>query len=306
MKIIYIMGAGHIGSTVFDVALGNHPHIESLGEISKFHRFGWRNDSNRKCACGDSVFNCNFWSQVRQEWSMTVGGENFERYIELENRIEKSRLGWIRLLFNRIMPSSQFEEYTHMTTALYKAVQKISGNRLLVDSSLTPRRAYALTMNPHVDFYLIHFIRDGRGVIWSLKKPGKKILTKVYVPKPAWRTAKYWISANLQSTLAFSRLSTEKRIRIRYEDYTSNPEFILKKIGSWIQEDMSGIIVDSNKIISNKIRHTVGGNRVRMLKDITIKPDIAWMDNLSERDRKLFWFMAGWLAKKYGYIQHPV
>ncbi len=300
------MGAGHIGSTVFDIALGTHHHIESLGEISKFHRFGWIDDENRKCACGSSVFECSFWSQVRHKWTDMVGEDNGERYIYLQKQIEGSRSGWAKLLLNRLDPSSVLAEYTRMTEALYHAVQEISGKPYLVDSSLSPRRAYALTMNPNIDLHLIHFLRDGRGCIWSLNKPNKKTLTKTYVPTPAWRTAKYWISANLQSTRVYNRIPEDKRLRIRYEDFVINPELILKQIGLWVGEDLSGMVVQSKLVNADQIRHTVGGNRVRMLKEISIKPDFTWMENLSDKDRKTFWMMAGRLARKYGYVQHPV
>jgi hypothetical protein len=300
------MGAGHVGSTVFDIALGSHPQIESLGEISKFHRFGWIDDKNRKCACGLSVYECSFWSHVRHLWVDKIGGNYTKRYLYLQKRIEDSRIGWVRLSMNSILRSSEIKEYNQMTEALYKSVHEVGGKPILVDSSLSPRRAYALTLNSNIDLYLIHFIRDGRGCIWSLKKPGKKILTKTYVPAPARRTAKYWISANLQSTLVYNRISEEKRLQIRYEDFATNPESILKQIGLWVGVDLSEVVLGSNVVNAGQVRHTVGGNRVRMLKEICIKPDTAWMENLPSKDRKTFWLMAGWLARKYGYIQHPV
>jgi len=299
------MGAGHIGSTVFDIALSTHPHIESLGEIRKFHNFGWIDNKNRKCACGSSVFECDFWSRVRQIWADKVGEKDGERYMYLQKKIEGSRTGWARFFLNKMSPVSTLTEYNQMTEALYNAVQEISGKQYLVDSSLSPRRAYALTTNPNIDLHLIHFIRDGRGCIWSLNKPNKKTLTKKYVPTPAWRTAKYWVSANIQSSRVFNRLPEEKRLRVLYEDFVTDPESIFNKIGSWIGEDLSGLVIDSNLVNADQTRHTVGGNRVRMLKEISIKPDFAWMENLPDKDRKTFWMMAGRMARKFGYVQHP-
>ena len=185
MKVIYLMGAGHVGSTILDIVLGTHPQIESLGEISKFHRFGWVRDDNRKCACGSSVYDCSFWSQVRQKWADMIGDDDVVRYVSLQRQFEDSRSGWARLLWNSYKPTFEFSEYMQKTEALYKAVQQVGGKPFLVDSSLTPRRAYALAMNPNIDLYLIHYLRDGRGCIWSLKKPGKQTLTKVYTPAPA-------------------------------------------------------------------------------------------------------------------------
>jgi hypothetical protein len=187
------------------------------------------------------------------------------------------------------------------TESLYRAVQNASGKVFLIDSSLSPRRAYGLTLNPKIELYLIHLVRDGRGVIWSLKKPGKKILTKVYKPAPASKTIRYWITANLQSAYVFSQVKEERRRLIRYEDFVIQPDVILNKIGAWVGEDLSR---DGNGSELNQFsaeRHTVGGNRIRMQKEIRIKPDFAWMEKLSEKDRKFFWRTAGWLARQYRY-----
>jgi hypothetical protein len=298
------MGAGHIGSTVLDVVLGAHAHIESLGEISKFHRFGWTRDNNRRCACGLSVYECPFWLQVRKKWTDMVGGDDVERYLYLHRRFEDFRSAWARLLWNSYKPSAEFTEYMRKTEALYRAVQQVSGKHFLIDSSLTPRRAYALTMNPNIDLYLIHFVRDGRGGIWSLMKPGKKTLTKAYTPAPSWRTTKYWISANLQSAWVFNHVQGEKRQLIRYEDFVTNPSMVLNKIGDLVGEDLSRVVTGSTLRNPDQERHTVAGNRVRMQKDIRIRADFAWMEHLPEKDRRVFWRMAGWLARRFGYMQH--
>ena len=36
-QIIYIMGYGRSGSTLLDIILGNHPEIQSLGEVALFY-----------------------------------------------------------------------------------------------------------------------------------------------------------------------------------------------------------------------------------------------------------------------------
>ena len=305
MKVIYIMGAGHIGSTILDIALNNHPRIEGVGEVSKVHRSGWSGDRNRRCACGVELDECSYWPQVRRHWAESVGGDRIDQYIALQARFERFRGGWPRLLWNRFRPGSDFAEYVKQTEAMYRAIQQVSGKPIIVDSSLTPRRAYALTRNPNIDLRLIHLVRDGRGCIWSLMKPGKKTLTKTYRPAPSWRTTKYWISANLQSTWVFNRVPGSKRQRIRYEDFVSDPSSTMQRIGALVGEDLSGVVDERTGGLESDTRHTVGGCRVRMSKSIRIRADFAWMEHLPERDRQVFWRMAGWLAQRYGYAQQP-
>jgi len=305
IKVVYIMGAGHIGSTILDIVMGTYPQLESLGEVWKFHRYGWEQDDNRKCSCGMSVYECPFWSQVRNEWADMVGGKNAQKHLKLQKMFEGSRSGWLRLLRNRPGKyTSEFLEYSQGIEALYRAIQKVGGREFLIDSSLSPRRAYALTLNPNIDLNLIHLVRDGRGVIWSLKKPGKKTLTKVYKPAPASGTIKYWITANLQSAYVFNRVQPAKRQLIRYEDFVINPSRVLSQIGNWIGVDLSREVTASDLNQFSGERHTVGGNRIRMQKVFRIKPDFAWMEKLSDRDRSLFWWLAGWLAKQFNYKRH--
>jgi len=300
------MGAGHTGSTILDIVLGNHPYVEGVGELNKLHSSGWSGAGQRRCACGSPLPECSFWPQVRREWADRIGDDDVPRYVDLQKRFERSRWAWPRLLRCRARPSAEFAEYTKKTAALYDAILKVGGRRVVVDSSLAPRRAYALSLVPGVDLRLVHLVRDGRGVIWSLKKPGKETLTKPFVPAPAGRTTRYWISANLQCAWVFRGVRDDRRLRIRYEDFVTRPEGPLERIGALLGEDFSEVIAALAAGQPIQVAgHTVGGNRVRMQRDIRLRPDFAWMERLSERDRDLFWRLSGWLAKRYGYTRHP-
>ncbi len=87
VKVLYITGAGRSGSTILDIVLGNHPDIESTGELSNLVRNGWIGGESLKgierkrvrvpiCTCGrrtdipdveDAAEACPFWSSVRRE-----------------------------------------------------------------------------------------------------------------------------------------------------------------------------------------------------------------------------------------------
>ena len=92
---------------------------------------------------------------------------------------------------------------------------------------------------------------------------------------------------------------------IRYEDLVTNPSVTLKRIGRLVGEDLSCV----TKAVSAKeaihAGHTVGGCRVRMSRNIQLRADFAWIDELPKKERKLFWCTAGWLARLYGYARQP-
>jgi len=52
--------------------------------------------------------------------------------------------------------------------------------------------------------------------------------------------------------------------------------------------------------------HVVAGNRVRMQRQITIRPDTDWQSHLTNFQKALCWFLAGWKARQYGYTSQPV
>src|SRR5918999_551571 len=95
VKVLKITGLGRSGSTILDVVLGNHPEIESVGEVMNLIRTGWISQESLHgipqkrlrrpiCTCGkrlDVLYvdtpeeACPFWSGVRREWDERADGE---------------------------------------------------------------------------------------------------------------------------------------------------------------------------------------------------------------------------------------
>lgn len=306
MKILYLMGAGHVGSTVIDVVIGAHPQIESLGEAWKLPGAWLEPESERVCACGTPIRTCAFWREARAHWSQLVGDDDVARYVAGMQRFEGARAAWPRLLASRLHTGPAFAEYVRRNRALYEAVLQTSRKRMIVESSLSPRRAFVLERTPGVELHLVHVVRDGRGVIWSHQNPAKRAVRKSFAPAPTFETTRYWISANLQSAFVFAQLPPERRLRLRYEDFATDPEAALVRIGCFVGEDLSGLLTPDRAIRQPALqRHTPGGNRVRMQREVQVRRDFSWMEHLPAKDRELFWRWAGWLARGYGYERDP-
>lgn len=60
LKVIYIAGLYHSGTTVLDLTLGKHSNIVGLGEIYKLCFDG----HETRCSCGEIPSSCEFWSEV--------------------------------------------------------------------------------------------------------------------------------------------------------------------------------------------------------------------------------------------------
>ncbi len=78
MRVIYIAGAAHSGSTLLDLMLNAHPDIVSVGEVLKLNRQLAYRDPERKtyapCSCGaPSLLQCEFWSAVDAQSRASTG-----------------------------------------------------------------------------------------------------------------------------------------------------------------------------------------------------------------------------------------
>ena len=49
--------------------------------------------------------------------------------------------------------------------------------------------------------------------------------------------------------------------------------------------------------------HRVGGNRMRFSGTVRLRPDLEWTTKLPAGDSETFWRIAGWLARRYGYVR---
>lgn len=289
IEVLYVVGSGHTGSTLMNIVLGQHPEITSHGELVYLARDGWV--SNKRCSCGTPANDCPFWSEVRRRWLERVGADGVEVYVGLQDDFERHR-SWPRLLLQRYKPSKRFRAYSEHTRALFKTLQEVSGRPIVVDSSKEPPRAFALTMIPGLDLRLMHLMRDGRGVARSHDKKGNSI----------WRTALFWIVANLASEQLLRRLGPGKSVRVRYEDLVADPGEELNRIGAVVGVDLTRVAAALSNGDDFKVGHTIAGNRLRHSKSVRLRPDEgSWRDNLSIKKQRLFWALTGWLARRYGY-----
>jgi hypothetical protein len=281
-KVIYIMGSGHSGSTVLDIVLGNHPDIVSVGELSNFISKGKLSGEN--CACGEPANTCPFWSNIYRRWASRIGTDKIEGYLSLQNRFERLK-HWFHLGTEkrRDFQSPGFQAYAECTKALYETIFVVSDKNIIVESSKNPVRALALSMIPGINLRLVHLVRDGRGVVWSLRKKGAK-------------------GKSIRSKRVYSSKNADLHgIRTRYEDFVEWPENVLRNIGRASEISLEPVIDGLLSGKEMKIGHNIAGNRVRMTGSIQLKPDYEWKERLPKYDQRAFWLLAGSLARKYGY-----
>src|ERR1041384_193097 len=132
LRLGYISGVARSGSTVLDSVLGNHPLIQSVGELARLVSDGWMN--NFYCSCGKPSQECPFWVAVHQAWCSLNGSVSIQEYIETQNKVEQIHQ-WPFLLREHWKSTQTFRAYTEQTLVLLKSIRTVSGCPIIVDSS---------------------------------------------------------------------------------------------------------------------------------------------------------------------------
>lgn len=302
IKLIYIAGYGRSGTTLLDVAIGQQPGVFAAGEIAALPRHVWK--KREFCACHERADECDVWGQVVRAWQEGRGADAMEAH---GKRLARSELLFDpRRWFWGLGLSRNGREYSEETSAMLKEISKASGSSIILDSSKLPGRASALLSTKGIDVYMVHVVRDGRGVAWSLLKPYRRSveagIQKETKPKPLWQTAARWFMVNLGAEILRLRLPRNRSMRVRYEDFVADPGKTVKAILDLVGEDY---VRPSHGEDMIKPQHQIAGNRRRMEVEIVISKDIGWTSQMPRADRTLFSALTAPLLLRYGYLGSP-
>lgn len=273
---MYILGSGHCGSTLLDLLLDSHPDISGLGECEKLGQ-------KETCGCGRLFQECEFWSGLFRK---IAGGKEAiadtgQAYRDARDFLLDSGNFRSKNASRQSMPIS---EYVAAAARLYRYAQRKGDTTVLVDSSKNVDRVAVLEANRIVCPIVVHIVRDGRGVMWSYMKKGRKPL----------RYLSWWLISNLKVEL-FVRRRNLPRVFLTYEALARNPARelarILEAVNLDYREDMLRF--------RNHAHHLVAGNQIRKQGPEKITEDKAWKEALSPIHRLSYFFLAGWMHVYY-------
>lgn len=308
--IVFIVGAGHSGSTVLDMALGSSPNAFSLGEIVFLGR---EVKNNTPCVCGKQILRCPFWSDVNEmiKKNYHIDFMKDADSFSLMTAQHHDRKTFAKKFRNLLLILDREDHlsplYLKHTEILYDAVFKVSNKDVLIDSSKNLRRA--LMLNAYMKKYrvlYIHLIRDCRGVAHSYKKdtysvrfPGAE--KKVTFPSksvPPDESVFNWIKCNLMISLDLSVFVpfTQWKI-VRYEDFTNKPDEIFSDLAKWIG------LSDVQRMIhfGSAEHHNVSGNSSRFNSSEILPAYRNWKKSLSQEEIGLIKKKAGLINRLYGF-----
>ena len=303
LKVIYITGFGHNGSTLLDTMLGNHPDVLSVGEIIHFP-YGLIEDMGQRCGCGRLAHECPVWHEVIQRWVDAIGLTNVETYKRLGYKFARRR-SWNTILKGAASRNPDFNWFASCTAILYRLLAEISGKSVIVDSSKPAPRGLAIAQIPGLDIRAIHLVRDVRGGAWSYlrrKSWAKNPLSRLGLSAAfCLRSALGWHLENWAADRLRAWLGPDRSVLIRYEDLIAEPVEAMQKILALCDLGLDAL-PDSlwHSEIPNK-GHIMWGNDNRIQPTYRLKLDTAWKESLPALDRALIMAVSRRRMHRYGY-----
>jgi len=269
IKLIYILGAGHSGSTLLDHLLSSHDQIESGGEIYKYLPYvsdtlGVRPFDNRYCGCGAHITDCEYWKSIK-----SIIAEEHDTY-EIDLNVKDA------------------ESFAVNNKSVIHAMLQTSGKSVFCDSSKGIVRLKHLVDSQQFDIWIVHLIRDGRAVGYSHQKKGHGFLKTVY----RWQKILKRHQKGLQS---FG--DEERIIRLRYEDLVENPAKHLAKILSRVGLNYSPELLNFRA----SEHHILSGNRMRWSDEQEIRKDVSYIKKINLLNWGMADILSGVSLKKQGY-----
>jgi len=247
-KVIYVMGAGHSGSTILGVALGNCEGIFYAGEVEE-----WLVNAGESPIGGTE--RTRFWRRVRD--GVADAGEVFgveaNRCIERSSSLLRAR----RWATRRRLRAP----YRRVAQELLGAIAREADAAMVVDSSHFPLRARELKALEGVELFLVYLARDPQGVVSSELRGIHRHNVAERRARTLAANANLWLT-HLLSVLVFRSQPRSHRLFLRHEDFLADPAGATRRILEMAGSDAhlpdfsalrTGMPLLANKLISSEL-----------------------------------------------------
>lgn len=306
---VYILSAGHSGSTLLDLLLGSHSQITSLGEITHFPK---NFALNTICGCGVPVRDCKFWirviNQIESQMRIDIHSNPYSLFLgfirarDVVDKAQQTRIEMTQRLIvitytyflRRLglpvpdMPYRDLPATAMNKSMFFEAVATVDNTRVIVDSSKFYLEAIELYRRFPNRTRVIFLTRDGRAVYNSGLKRGmhpRKVIR-------AWRR-----TYERALPLLEKQVPDCDRLHVRYEDLAQEPAAALQSICRFI-----GVDYEDNMLnFGDHTNHITNGNNMRFATNNAIKFDDAWQTELSQDALSYFETHGGDLNREIGY-----
>lgn len=309
MKVLFVTGFGRSGTTVVDSILGQVEGFFSLGEAQYVWDRGL--ERNLLCGCGARFRECAFWGPLAGEIAGGLDEEHLRRMVRLRDRQGPGR-AVVRAALGRFRRApadpSGWRDYVDRTARLYRAVQRATGSRVLIDSSKSPAHGLVLdamrSAIPDLELYVLHMVRNPRAVAHSWQK--RKIYDAsgdepMYMARLSLhRSAAKWLGWNAAIELLWRRRG--RYLLLPYEAFAADPRGSVRSVVDHLGEPDARLPFTGPRTVELDTVHSVAGNPNRFATGpVEIRNDEGWKAKMSPARQLAVAAMTWPLLGRYGY-----
>ncbi|NOT45011.1 MAG: sulfotransferase [Acidobacteria bacterium] len=301
LRVVFVAGSGHTGSTLLAMLVDTHPQIVSVGETSIKPKIRRRGDGDKQpCSCGRLIKDCSFWQGVFEN-VRRQGFDFSEHNWANDYRLEHPRLNRLLGHHSSRRPVRLFQEWAahnlpvfkerttrvgRVNVAFVRALLEVSGARVFFDTTKHTLRLSRLLELPELDVKVVTLVRDVRGYAASAKRRGLSIVDASHT----WRKDQEVIASITDS------LPSERRMTLRYEDLCLDPAQALSRVYEFCEVDA---VLPVSSV--NSVDHHVIGNSMRFGGSIRVRLDESWRSRLEDEEQQRILQIAGRANAEFGY-----
>ena len=308
MKVLFITGFGRSGTTLVDSLLGQVDGFFSLGELQYVWDRGL--ERNLLCGCGNRFRDCPVWGALADDLRAGLGEGDLEALAALRDRQGPLRTV-ARSVLGGLLPSrNRWRDYVGHTARVYRAVQRATGARVLIDSSKSP--SHGLTLSGvadrlgDVELFVLHMVRDPRAVTHSWQK--RKVYDAsgeepMYMARLGLRqSAAKWLGWNAAIEILWRR--RRRYLLLPYEAFVAEPRGSVEAILELLGEEGAALPFTGPRTVELGPVHSVAGNPNRFSRGpVEIRNDEAWKERMGPARQLAVAALTLPLLPRYGYLR---
>ncbi|MCC6603867.1 MAG: sulfotransferase [Anaerolineae bacterium] len=296
-KIPFVFLTAHAfsGSTLTSFLMGMHPEIATVGELTGPAQH--LDLAAYPCSCGRLFQQDPFWQAVAT--AVNQYGLSYSLTNYLDTRFELSRNPvWQRLLAGSFRSSkleaardqllfalwpsqlARLKEQARRNELFARAILDVTEKSIFLDTAKDPMRIRYLPLAPNLDLYVIHLVRDVRGVVASIRSrhPETNVETAV----------RSWIARENNINRLLKTVPANRQIQVSYEDLVTNTLPTLNRLFIFLGAQPFETLNNYRET-----EHHILGNKMRKRQSSEIKLDEKWRTALSEKQLQLISRMVG-------------
>ncbi len=312
VRVLYVMGIYHSGTTVLSNLVGQLDGFFAVGELRTLWPKLTR--THYRCGCGELLLQCPVWSQILN--SAFGEGEDLAALARDMWRCQREALHeyhtWLRvggLLRRRregLPADGALAHYAEGLARLYQGIARVTGAKVIVDSSKEPTDAALLLLMQEVSPAFVQIVRDPRGLVYSILRVqagGEPVAGS------RWRQSAYaalsWSAGNLAGAAVRRAAGPARSALLRYEDFVGGAPGLRGGPGGDVRPARAAHHLAKPHqpgTVTMNMTHTVGGNNNRFRTgEVQLREDTEWRSRLHRMDRAAVTTMCSPLMAHYGY-----